>query len=334
MRNVGRIEENILVILNSSKRGRPGYSGYCIWFQTPIHVLLIVEGKTDGKAELSPKHARRLFNHSVSWDAWVPILLVLSDSAQLVILDTYKRSFVVDFAKYKHLNRTIRSPFLEIACILIAGLTIIMWLIVVVSGIVLTIFMNILIELYASVVVYQVRSGTVALVDLMAGKKENGYPPTKHKSTTNLEELGRSKSKCKGPRLNFSQPYPTHKVKQKYAKLMPIPKPKDNYPRLIPPSIDDEDTWDFTKSRNETAEVEIEELVVHLERNMDLSTMEQGVKLVGKVLANKTLVTVYMGCWTILERYRGLRGHAKESILPATEEYTSYNSNVMMCGML
>lgn len=50
-----------------------------------------------------------------------------------------------------------------------------------------------------------------------------------------------------------------------------------------------QDTWDFTKSRNETAEVEIEELVVHLERNMDLSTMEQGVKLVGKVLANKTL---------------------------------------------
>ncbi|KAM1069848.1 hypothetical protein ACFX2A_001644 [Malus domestica] len=59
MRNVGRIEENVLVILNSSKRGRPGYSGYCIWFQTPIHVLLIVEGKTDEKAELSLKHARR-----------------------------------------------------------------------------------------------------------------------------------------------------------------------------------------------------------------------------------------------------------------------------------
>ncbi|RXH98409.1 hypothetical protein DVH24_010734 [Malus domestica] len=31
---------------------------------------------------------------------------------------------------------------------------------------------------------------------------------------------------------------------------------------------------------------------------------------------------------------RGLRGHAKENILLATKEYTSYNSNVMMCGML
>lgn len=37
------------------------------------------------------------------------------------------------------------------------------------------------------------------------------------------------------------------------------------------------------------AGAELEELVVHMERNMDLSTMEQGVKLAGKVLANKTL---------------------------------------------
>ncbi|KAM1553593.1 hypothetical protein TB2_006255 [Malus domestica] len=37
------------------------------------------------------------------------------------------------------------------------------------------------------------------------------------------------------------------------------------------------------------AEVDIEELVVHLDRNLDLSMMEQGVKLVGSVLANKTL---------------------------------------------
>ncbi|RXH67842.1 hypothetical protein DVH24_027989 [Malus domestica] len=48
--------------------------------------------------------------------------------------------------------------FLEIACILIAGLTIILWLIVVVSSIVLAVFMNILIGLYASVVVYQVKN--------------------------------------------------------------------------------------------------------------------------------------------------------------------------------
>ncbi|XP_050129225.1 uncharacterized protein LOC126605818 [Malus sylvestris] len=139
----------------------------------------------------------------------------------------------------------------------------------------------------------------------MVDKRDNGYPPTKHKSTMNMVERGRSKPKCKGPRLIFSQPYPTHKVKQKYAELMLIPNPNENHPRLIPPSIDDEesgiasctslwctsitDTGDFTKSRNEMAEVEIEELVVHLERNMDFSTMEHGVKLVGKVLANKTL---------------------------------------------
>lgn len=33
----------------------------------------------------------------------------------------------------------------------------------------------------------------------------------------------------------------------------------------------------------------MEELVVHLERTMDLSTIEQGVKLVGTTLVNKTL---------------------------------------------
>ena len=37
------------------------------------------------------------------------------------------------------------------------------------------------------------------------------------------------------------------------------------------------------------AEVEVEDLVVHLERNLELSTMEQGVKLVGKVLSDKTV---------------------------------------------
>ncbi|KAM1238474.1 hypothetical protein ACFX1Q_039168 [Malus domestica] len=37
------------------------------------------------------------------------------------------------------------------------------------------------------------------------------------------------------------------------------------------------------------AAADVEELVVHLERNMDLSIMEQGVKLVGSVLVNKTL---------------------------------------------
>lgn len=34
---------------------------------------------------------------------------------------------------------------------------------------------------------------------------------------------------------------------------------------------------------------EMEELVVHLERTMDLSTMEQGVKLMRAALVNKTL---------------------------------------------
>ncbi|RXH87859.1 hypothetical protein DVH24_034759 [Malus domestica] len=56
----------------------------------------------------------------------------------------------------------IAGPFLEIACILIAGLTFILWLIVVVSSIVLAVFMNILIGLYASIVVYQVSAGAPA----------------------------------------------------------------------------------------------------------------------------------------------------------------------------
>lgn len=42
-------------------------------------------------------------------------------------------------------------------------------------------------------------------------------------------------------------------------------------------------------SLKEMAETAVEDLVVHLERNMDLSTMEQGIKLVGTVLAQKTL---------------------------------------------
>ncbi|RXI08917.1 hypothetical protein DVH24_023061 [Malus domestica] len=37
------------------------------------------------------------------------------------------------------------------------------------------------------------------------------------------------------------------------------------------------------------AGAEVEELVVHLEKSMDLSNMEQGIKLVGTALANKTL---------------------------------------------
>lgn len=42
-------------------------------------------------------------------------------------------------------------------------------------------------------------------------------------------------------------------------------------------------------TQRQMAGVEVEELVVHLEKNMDLSTLEQGVKLVGKALVNKTL---------------------------------------------
>ena len=37
------------------------------------------------------------------------------------------------------------------------------------------------------------------------------------------------------------------------------------------------------------AEVDVAELVVHLDKNLDLSTMEQGVKLVGKVMSTKTV---------------------------------------------
>lgn len=37
------------------------------------------------------------------------------------------------------------------------------------------------------------------------------------------------------------------------------------------------------------AQLEVEELVVHLERSMDLSAMEHGIKLVGAALVNRTL---------------------------------------------
>lgn len=45
-------------------------------------------------------------------------------------------------------------------------------------------------------------------------------------------------------------------------------------------------------TRNDTRHMaipEVEDLVVHLEKSMDLSTMEHGVKLVGVVLVNRCL---------------------------------------------
>ncbi|OAY35456.1 uncharacterized membrane protein At3g27390 isoform X2 [Manihot esculenta] len=50
------------------------------------------------------------------------------------------------------------GPFLETACIPIAGLTILLWPLIVVGSILVTIFSSIFIGLYASVVVYQERS--------------------------------------------------------------------------------------------------------------------------------------------------------------------------------
>ncbi|XP_004289227.1 PREDICTED: uncharacterized membrane protein At3g27390 [Fragaria vesca subsp. vesca] len=50
------------------------------------------------------------------------------------------------------------GPFLEVACIPIAGLTILMWPIVVVGSIILTVIGSIFVGLYAAIVVYQERS--------------------------------------------------------------------------------------------------------------------------------------------------------------------------------
>ncbi|PQQ05904.1 putative membrane protein [Prunus yedoensis var. nudiflora] len=50
------------------------------------------------------------------------------------------------------------GPFLELACVPIAGLTILLWPIVVVASIVLAVFSSIFIALYAPVIVYQERS--------------------------------------------------------------------------------------------------------------------------------------------------------------------------------
>lgn len=48
------------------------------------------------------------------------------------------------------------GPFLETACIPIAGLTILMWPLVVVGSILMAIFTSIFIGLYGSIIVYQV----------------------------------------------------------------------------------------------------------------------------------------------------------------------------------
>lgn len=50
------------------------------------------------------------------------------------------------------------GPFLETACIPIAGLTILLWPLVVVGSILVSIFTSIFIGLYASVILYQVGS--------------------------------------------------------------------------------------------------------------------------------------------------------------------------------
>lgn len=50
------------------------------------------------------------------------------------------------------------GPFLETACIPIAGLTILMWPLVVIGSILMAIFTSFFIGLYGSIVVYQVMS--------------------------------------------------------------------------------------------------------------------------------------------------------------------------------
>ena len=50
------------------------------------------------------------------------------------------------------------GPFLETACVPVAGLTILLWPLVVIASILLAIFSSVFIGLYASVVVYQVCS--------------------------------------------------------------------------------------------------------------------------------------------------------------------------------
>jgi hypothetical protein len=51
---------------------------------------------------------------------------------------------------------TREGPFLETACIPIAGLTILLWPIVVTASILLAVFSSIFVGLYASIIVYQV----------------------------------------------------------------------------------------------------------------------------------------------------------------------------------
>ncbi|KAM5576511.1 putative membrane protein [Rosa sericea] len=63
------------------------------------------------------------------------------------------------------------GPFLEVACIPIAGLTILMWPIVVIGSILLTVVSSIFVGLYAAVVVYQERSfkrGVIYVIAMVA----------------------------------------------------------------------------------------------------------------------------------------------------------------------
>ncbi|XP_002523561.3 uncharacterized membrane protein At3g27390 [Ricinus communis] len=60
------------------------------------------------------------------------------------------------------------GPFLETACIPIAGLTILLWPLIVVGSILVTIFSSIFIGLYASVIVYQERSFRKAIAYAIA----------------------------------------------------------------------------------------------------------------------------------------------------------------------
>lgn len=53
------------------------------------------------------------------------------------------------------------GPFLETACVPVAGLVILMWPLVVIGSVVMAVFVSFFIGLYSSVVVYQVRFHSV-----------------------------------------------------------------------------------------------------------------------------------------------------------------------------
>ncbi|CAK7337650.1 unnamed protein product [Dovyalis caffra] len=95
---------------------------------------------------------------------------LIVDIPLFAVIAIIKSPYMLFKGWYRLLHDLIsrEGPFLETACIPIAGLTILLWPLVVVGSILVTIFSSIFIGLYASVIVYQERSFRRAVAYVIA----------------------------------------------------------------------------------------------------------------------------------------------------------------------